>query len=161
MRGNGLGLLRLVVGDELGELLFQQFILGLEARDEAEDLFQDFAQRQAAVHGGGAAELVEGVEFLGLVEDFVVHVVDDAIPLAGLDAGGDEVVLAHRVLESLEEHAVDLHSLGADGLLLDRGEDVGAQVLVGAARLTGPGRSPSGAACAAWADGQLHAPRRS
>src|SRR3989344_1931545 len=31
---DGLGLRRLGVGDELGELFFQQFILGLEARDE-------------------------------------------------------------------------------------------------------------------------------
>ena len=75
----------LVVGDELGELLFQQFVLGLEARDEAEDLFQDFAQGQAAVHGGGFAQLVEGVVLLGLVEDLAVHVVDDAVPLSGLD----------------------------------------------------------------------------
>src|SRR5450830_1008621 len=36
--GDGLSLIRLDIGDELGELLFQQFILGLEARDEAEDL---------------------------------------------------------------------------------------------------------------------------
>ena len=82
---NGLGLFGLVVGDELGELLFQQFILGLEARDEAEDLLQNFAQGQAAIHGGGFAQLVEGVVLLGLVEDLAVHVVDDAVPLPGLD----------------------------------------------------------------------------
>ena len=41
-------------------------------------------------------------------------------------------VLAHGVLEFLEEHPVDLHPLVADGLFLDRGEDVRAQVLVGA-----------------------------
>ena len=95
MRGDGLGFLGLVVGDELGELLFQQLVLGLEARDEAEDLLEDFAERQAAIHGGGLAELVEGVVLLGLVEDLAVHVVDDAVPLPGLDAGGDGVVLAH------------------------------------------------------------------
>ena len=82
---DGLGLFGLGVGDELGELLFQQFVLGLEARDEAEDLLQDLAQGQAAVHGGGFAQLVEGVVLLGLVEDLAVHVVDDAIPLPGLD----------------------------------------------------------------------------
>ena len=48
-------------------------------------------------------------------------------------AVGDDVVLAHGVLELLEEHAVDLHPLVADGLFLDRGEDVRAEVLVGAA----------------------------
>ena len=58
-RRNGVGFVGLVVGHELGELLFQQLILRLEARDEAEDLFQDFAQRQAAIHGGGFAQLVE------------------------------------------------------------------------------------------------------
>ena len=82
---DGLGFLGLVVGDELGELLFQQFVLGLEARDEAEDLFEDFAQGQAAIHGGGFAQLVEGVVLLGFVEDLAVHVVDDAVPLPGLD----------------------------------------------------------------------------
>jgi len=75
----------LVVGDELGELLFQQLILGLEARDEAEDLLQDLTQRQAAVHGSSFAQLVEGVVLLGLVEDLAVHVVDHAVPLSGLD----------------------------------------------------------------------------
>jgi hypothetical protein len=64
-----LKLVGLAVGDELGELFFQQFVLGLEARDQAEDLFQDLAQGQAAVHGGGAAQLVEGVVLVGLVED--------------------------------------------------------------------------------------------
>ena len=54
-------LIGLEVGDELGELLFQQLILGFEARDEAEDLLQDLAQRQATVHGGGFAQLVEDV----------------------------------------------------------------------------------------------------
>ncbi len=133
MAGMAVGLFGLVVGDELGELLFQQFVLGLEARDEAEDLLQDLAQRQAAVHGGGLAQLVEGVVLLGLVEDFAVDVVDDAVPLPGLDGCGDGLVLAHGVLELLEEHAVDLHALVADRLFLDRGEDVGAEVLVGAA----------------------------
>src|SRR5262245_58968351 len=38
--GDGRGLCGLGIGDELGELLFQQFVLGLEARDEAENLFQ-------------------------------------------------------------------------------------------------------------------------
>ena len=130
---DGLGLFGLGIGDELGELLFQQFVLGLEARDEAEDLLQDLAQGQAAVHGGGFAQLVEGVVLLGFVEDLAVHVVDDAVPLPCLDGGGDGLVLAHGVLEFLEEHAVDLHPLVADGLFLDRGEDVRAEVLVGAA----------------------------
>ena len=101
-RRDGLASSGLLIGDELGELLFQQLVLGLEARDEAEDFFEDLAERQAAVHGGGLAELVEGVVFLRLVEDLAVHVVDDAVPLAGLDAGGDEVVLAHGVLEFLD-----------------------------------------------------------
>ena len=111
----------LVVGDELGELLFQQFILGLEARDEAEDLFQDLTQRQTAIHGGGFAQLVEGVVLLGLVENLAIDIVDDAIPLPGLDGFSDGFVLAHGVLKFLEEHAVDLHALEANGLLLDRG----------------------------------------
>jgi hypothetical protein len=85
----------LAVGDELGELFFQQFVLGLEAGDEAEDLLQDLAQGQTAVHGGGFAQFVEGVVLLGLVEDLSVHVVDDAVPLPGFDGGGDGVVGAH------------------------------------------------------------------
>ena len=95
MAGIAVGLFGLVVGDELGELLFQQFVLGLEARDEAEDLLQDLAQGQPAVDGGGFAELVEGVVLLGLVEDLAVHVVDDAVPLPGLDGCRDDLVLAH------------------------------------------------------------------
>ena len=154
------GLVGLVVGDELGELLFQQLVLGLEARDQAEDLLQDLAQGQAAVHGGGFAQLVEGVVLLGLVEDLAVHVVDDAVPLPGLDGRGDGVVLAHGVLELLEEHAVDLHALVADGLFLDRGEDVGAEVLVGAAdRPPGLLRRLPGALCLRAAGAS--APRRS
>src|SRR5437016_2395599 len=66
---DGLGLFGLGIGDELGELLFQQFVLRLEARDQAEDLFEDFAQGQAAVHGGGFTQLVEGVVLLGFIED--------------------------------------------------------------------------------------------
>ena len=41
--------------------------------------------------------------------------------------------LAHGVLELLVEHAIDLHALEADCFHLDRGEDVFAEVLVGAA----------------------------
>ena len=130
---DGLGLCGLGVGDELGEFLFQQLVLRFEGWDEAEDLFQDFAQGQAAVHGRGFAQLVEGVVFLGFVEDLAVDVVDDAIPLPCLDGFRDGRVFAHGVLEFLEEHPVDLHPLEADGLFLDRGEDVRAQVLVGAA----------------------------
>ena len=143
-RGNGFGFVGLVVGDELEELLFEQVVLRFEARDEAENLFEDFAETKTTVHGGGFAELVEVVELGGLIEEFLVHIVDDAVPLAGLDAGGDEVVLAHGVLKLLVEHAVDLHALLADGFLLDGGEDVIAEVLVGAAggsrRIRGIGR---------------------
>src|SRR3990172_6765603 len=79
---DGGGLFGLGIGDELGELLFQQFVLGLEAWDEAEDFFEDFAQGQAAIHGGGFAQLVEVVVLLGFVEDLAVDVVDDTIPLS-------------------------------------------------------------------------------
>ncbi len=92
MAGIGFGLFGLEVGDELGELLLQQLVLGLEARDQAEDLLQDLAQGEAAVHGGGFAQFVEGVVLLGLVEDLAVHVVDDAVPLPGLDSAGDGLV---------------------------------------------------------------------
>ena len=117
--GDGLGLFRFDIGDELGKFLFQQFVLGLKARDEAEDLLKNLAQRQAPIHGGGFAQLVEGVVLLGLVEDLAVDVVDHAIPLAGLDRFRDGLVLAHGILEFLEEHAVDFHPFVADGLLLD------------------------------------------
>ncbi len=80
----------------------------------------------------GFAQLVEGVVLLGLVEDLAVDVVDDAVPLPGLDGLRDGLVLAHGVLELLEEHPVDLHPLIADGLFLDHREDVRPQVLVGA-----------------------------
>jgi len=123
-----------VVGDELGELFFQQFILGLEARDEAEDLFQYLAQGQVAVHGGGFAQLVEGIVLLSLVEDLVVDVVDNVVPLPGLDGLRDGLVVAHGLPELLEEHAVDLHPLVADGCFLDHRENIRPQVLVRASR---------------------------
>ncbi len=121
-----------VIGDEFRELFFEQLVLRLEARDEAEDFFEDFAQAEAAVHGDGAAKLVEGVEFGRLVEDFAVHVVDDAIPLARLHCLGDEVVFPDRFLEAIEEHPVDLHAVETDGLYLDGGNDVVAEMLVAA-----------------------------
>jgi hypothetical protein len=120
------------VGDELGELLFEQFVLGLEARDEAEDLFQNLAQGEAAVHGGGLAQLVEGVVLLGLVEDLAVDVVDHAVPLAGLDGGGDEVGFSRTVSSKLRRTCGRSSCPRADGLLLDVARDVGAEVLVGA-----------------------------
>ena len=49
---HGLGLRQLLIGDEFVEFLFQQFVPGLETRDEVEDLFQDLTQGQATVHGG-------------------------------------------------------------------------------------------------------------
>ena len=87
---------------------------------------KDFAQGQAAVHGGGFAQLVEIVVLLGLVEDLAIHVVDDAIPLPGLDGFRDGLVLAHGVFKFLEEHPVDLHALEADGLLLDQWQGMSA-----------------------------------
>jgi hypothetical protein len=59
------GLLGLGVSDELGELLFQKLVLGLEARDKAEDFLQDLPKGQASVYGGGFAQLVEGVVLRG------------------------------------------------------------------------------------------------
>ncbi len=50
--------------------------------------------------------------------------------MPGLHGGDDVGVLAHGVFEAREEHAVDLHAVVADGLFLDAGQDVGAQVLV-------------------------------
>ena len=46
-------------------------------------------------------------------------------------ASRDDLVLAHLLLELLEEHAVDLHAFEADLLDLDGGEDVCAEVVVG------------------------------
>jgi len=79
---DGSGLFGLGVGDELGELFLQQLILGLEAWDEAEYLFQNLAQGEAAIHGGSLAQLVKIVILLGFVEDLAVHVVDNAIPVS-------------------------------------------------------------------------------
>ena len=141
---DGLELFGFVVGDELGELLFQQLVLGLEARDEAEDLFQDLAQGEASVHGGGPAQLGQRVVLFGLVEDFAVDVVDDPVPPSIRNGRRDGFVLPHGILEFLEEHPVDLHPLVADGFLHHSREDVAAQVLVGA----GASRRPRNAAVA-------------
>jgi len=129
-RGNGLGFVGFVVGDELGELLFKEFILGFEARDETEDLFENLAQGETTVHVGGLTEFFEGVELGRFGEDFLVHVVDDTVPVAGLDAGGDEVVFLNPSLEPLVEHAVDLHAAFADLFLFDGGKNVGTEMFV-------------------------------
>ena len=136
---DGLGLFGLVIGDEFGELLFQQFVFGLEMRDKAKDLFQDFAQGQAAVHGGGFPQLVEGVVLLGLGEDFAVDVVDDMIPLPGFDSLGNGLVRPHSLRESVEEHPVDLHALGSDGFFADAGENVSTKMHIGTGRCHYPG----------------------
>ena len=77
------------------------------------------------------AQLGEGVVLLGLVENFLIHIVDGAIPLARLNSLGNEVVVAHLVGKAVEEHPINSHPLGADLLLLDRREKVASQVLVG------------------------------
>ena len=129
---DGPDLFGLVIGHELVEFLFQQLVPGLEAGDQVEDLLEDLPKGHAAVHGRGLSQLGQRVVLLRLVEDLPVYVVEDAVPLSGLDGCCDDLVPAHGALEFLEEHAVDPHPLGTDGLLLDRGEDVPAQVLVGA-----------------------------
>jgi len=63
-------------------------------------------------------EFVEVVAFVGLLEDLFVDVVDDAIPFARFDTGGDEVVFFNRIFECLEAHAVDLHAFDADCFFL-------------------------------------------
>ena len=88
-RWNGLGLVGLVVGDELGELLFEQVVLRFEAWDEAGNLFEDFAETKTVVHGGGFSELIEVVELVWFFEELLVYVVDDAVPLAGLELIGN------------------------------------------------------------------------
>ena len=129
---DGLELFGFVVGDKLGEFLFQQLVLGFEARDEAEDFFQNLAQGKASVHGGGLAQLGQSVVLLGLVEDLAVDVVDDLVPPALLHGRRDGFVVPHGIGESVEVHTVDLHPLMSDELYLHCGEDVAAQMFVGA-----------------------------
>ena len=50
---NGLGFVGLVVSDKFRELLFQEIIPGLEARNEPEDFFEDFAECESAIHTRG------------------------------------------------------------------------------------------------------------
>ena len=108
---DGSGPIRLVVGDELGELLLQKFVFGLEARYEIEDLFQDFAEGQATVNRRGLSQLVEGVVVLGLVEDLPVYVVNDEVPVAGFHSVLYDVVRPNGVGEAVEQHTVYLHAL--------------------------------------------------
>ena len=129
-RRDGLGLVGLVIGDEFGELLFEQLVPRLKTRNEVKNLLQYLAQGYAPIHSRGLAQLGEGVVLLGLVENFLIHIVDGAIPLARLDSLGNEVVFAHLVGKAVEEHPVNPHPLGADLLLLNRREEVVPQVLV-------------------------------
>ena len=119
-----------MIGDEFGELLFEQLVPRLKTRNEVKDFLQYLAQGYATIHGRGLAQLGKGVVFLWLVENFLIHIVDGAIPLAGLDSLGNEVVFAHLVGKAVEEHPVNPHPLGTDLLLLDRREEVVPQVLV-------------------------------
>ena len=75
-------------------------------------------------------QLFEGIIVARLVENLLVQVVDYAIPLAGLNAGGDEGVLAHDVLKLRIKFAINPHTIETDGFLLDRGKNVLAEVLV-------------------------------
>ena len=121
-----------IVGHELREFLFQHFVPGFESRDQPEYLLQNLPEGDAAVHGRCPAELFERIILLGTVENLLVDVVDDPVPLTGFDGPGDDVVLSYGILEFLEEHAVDLHPFRTDGLDLDRGQDVPAEIFVGA-----------------------------
>jgi len=118
-----------LVRDELGELFLKQFVLGLEAGDEAEDSLQYLPQAQAAVHCRGLAQLLNGVVLLGLVEHLLVHDLKYAVPLAGFNGLSYLLVIAHGVLELIEEHPVNLHPGDADGLFLHRADDIGAEVV--------------------------------
>ena len=68
-------------------------------------------------------------------------------------AGGNKFILAHLVLELVKEHAVNLHALKANGLFLDRGENVRAQVIVNARLATASTAAPTIVRVAAFAFG--------
>ena len=70
---------------------------------------------------------------VGFVENLPIDVVDDLVPLARLHRFGNRLVVAHRVFELVEEHAIDLHALGGDLLDANRFENVVTQMLVSAA----------------------------
>ncbi len=127
-----LGVVWLAVEDELLELVFEQFVLGLKAGDEAEDLLQDFTDGDAAIHPGGASEFFEIEKFLGFVEQVGVHVFGGLVPLLGLDLLFERRIVLDLILEFLEEHAVDLHAQRADLLGHHAEYFVGARTLVGA-----------------------------
>src|SRR6185437_13192540 len=131
---HGGGFIRLAVGHEFGELLFQQLILRLEAWDQAEDLFQYLAQADATIHCRCPAQFFERVVLLRFVENFAVDIVNDAIPLPGFHRFGDGSVSAHGVFETIEEHAINLHAVFGDRLLTHRGDDVRAEMRILTAR---------------------------
>jgi hypothetical protein len=86
--------LRFAVGNELGELLVEQLVFGLEAGDKSKRLLKNFAKREAAVNGGGAAELLKREKLFGFVENLTVDVIENVVPFSGLDVGGDSHHLA-------------------------------------------------------------------
>ena len=120
-----------MVGDELGELLFQQLVFRLEARNEVKDFFQNLPKAQTAVHGGSFAQLVKGVILLGFIKDLTVDVVDDTVPLPGFDSFGNGLILPHGLRKPVEKHAVNLHPFGADGFFTDIRQIVSALIFVG------------------------------
>ena len=77
---HGVGMLAQRVGwlveQEFLEFVFEHFVLALEIGDVAENLFQDFAQGQAPIHAGGAAQFVERVEQAEFIDSARLGYVD-------------------------------------------------------------------------------------
>ncbi|MNE78061.1 hypothetical protein D3C80_1744290 [compost metagenome] len=104
----------LVGEQELLEFILQQLILALEIGDQAENFLQDFLETQAAIHCGCTTQFVEVEIFVGLVEQIGNHVVDGLFPLLVFDLLLQGRVGLDLILEFLEEHAVNFHSLVAN-----------------------------------------------
>jgi hypothetical protein len=75
-----------LVEQEFLEFVFEQFVLrSLKYRESGRRSFPESRAGQAAIHAGGAAQLVEGVELGRLVEQLAADVVDGLVPLLVID----------------------------------------------------------------------------
>jgi len=109
----------LVDRHELLELLFEQFIAGLEAVDQAEDAHQHLLPGEAAVHLLILHQFFEGDVVLGAVGVVIAHDLHGALPFAGIDRFDQLGIVQDGAGEAFEELAVDLHAIQADLGLFD------------------------------------------
>ena len=133
-RSNGLGVVWLGGRHELLELVFEQFVLGLEVGIRPK-IFSRISRRVSRRSTPAALRSLSRLKnSAGLSNRLRGDVINGLVPLLVVNLRLQRGIGLDGVLESLEEHAVDLHALRADGFFGDMGDGVGAAMDVCAGR---------------------------